>query len=278
MSGIKGLKFTILHHGYLARDKSFDLKLHRMATVSNPAPEAEWWKIPVFSVLFYHPDAGYILLDGGARKGYEFGGGLRSPEQEAVMPLYVTEGQWIEQRLAMLGISASELSMAILSNYFWYTVGALELLSDTKAAGRVYVPREDFAYGAVMTHLNKADHGYRYMYRDYKIPGLTYTYVERTTQIAEGIEVIPLEGYAPSTLGVLVHLENKTYLFPGAAMPSHENYGPPEICPSLVYDRQGFFRTAQILCRLQLEYGAELIYAHDPAQFSGIKKAPYWYE
>ena len=276
MTGVQGLKFAILPNGWIERDKAIDLRLNRMAVTSNPAPRAEWWRIPVFSVLISHPEAGYILLDGGARRGSEYGGGARQSELEEKMPLYVEDGQWLSQQLAALGIAAEDLSKAVLSNFHWHTVGALDILPGTEAAKQVYVPKADFAYGAVMTHLEKKDYGYFYMYRDFAVQGMTYTYIDTPTTLAQGVTLLPVRGYAPATLMVLLELESGAYLFTGEALPSHKN--AEGICSSLAYDSQSFFASLQYLKSLEEKYHATLIYPHDPAQYDGLLKAPHWYE
>ena len=277
MEGIKGLKFSVLQTGWIEKDKSMDFAMYNMGNNANRTPPAQWWRVPNLAFLISHPQSGYILIDGGARRGCQYQGGARQPEIEKYTPFYVEENQWIENQLALLGLTVDDLSMVVITNYFWNKVGVLELLEGKKAAEQVYVPQADFGYGIVETHIEKKDFGFNYMYRDFEIPGITYTYVDGDMRLAEGVELLVLPGNTPATLGVLLRAESGNYILPGAAVPTAENYGPPEIRPCKSYDSVSYFKTVKELRRLVDVYDAKLLYAHDPLQINEIKTAPYFY-
>jgi glyoxylase-like metal-dependent hydrolase (beta-lactamase superfamily II) len=278
MKNVKGLEISILHTGWIENDKAINFLLPKTGTKSNPTPLAEWWRVPSIAVLIKHPEAGYIIFDGGSRRGDEVGGGGRSRRDEQIAPLYIEEDQWADKQLEKCGVTVQDLSAVIISHFHWDHIGILECIQGTKAAQNVYVSKKDFGYGLVETHIKKSDVPTTYFYRNFEIPGLTYHYVEEDMEFLPGIEFIMLEGHTPGIIGLVIHAEEQTYILPSDAIYTAKNYGPPAIVPGLIYDSLGFFRSVEKLRKIEKEYHAKIIFPHDPDQLAGLKTAPYFYK
>lgn len=274
---VKGLRLFVLHMGWVEKDKAIDLAMYGMAGASNRMPEATWWRTPVLSVLIDHPQAGWILVDGGARPSCRFGCGGRAPEDEKYNPFYAEDSQGIDRQLAMCGTSADELSMIILSNLDWTRTGILPFARGTKAGQNILVPRDDYAYGVVETCLTNGDVDRLYRLEDFRETGIGYRYIENDLRVAEGVEILLLRGARAATLAVQVDAEGGPFLFTGAAMPTGENFTEPAIPPYCAYDSLAFQETAARLRQLAAKKNVQLIFGGDPKQFETIRKAPDHY-
>ena len=116
-----------------------------------------------------------------------------------------------------------------------------------------------------------------YIYKNFEVPGLTFTYVEDDITLVPGIELVLFKGHSPGVLGLVLHAESGTYIFPSDAVYTQKNYGPPVIPPGKVYDIIGFYGDVRKLNRLEKQYNAQIIYSHDFEQFRTLEKAPVFY-
>lgn len=277
MNNVKGLRFTILHTGYIWNDKSLNVALTDLATKDNPNRRAEWIKVPSIAILIDHPTEGYILYDGGSRKGDLLGGPNRPERHVYGATPFIDDDQWVECQLEKIGLTLHDLSCCIISHYHWDHVGVLEELAGTKAAKNIYVSKKDYAYGLVETHKEKKDMFCTYMYQNYELPGLDFKLVEEDCAFCEGIEFIILPGHTPGVLGLVVHAESGTYIFPDDSLYTQQNYETGGHFPGLIYDRSSFFETVRKVEHYQRKYNGTIIYPHDMQQFEQLKIAPHWY-
>ena len=272
----EGLRFAILENGTFECDKSF-LQMGNTATKDNRNPLATWVRAPVYSVLIEHPQEGYILYDGGACKGDEYGGGRRGAEQEKYMPFYTRPEDDIEARLASCNISLQDLSAVVISHAHWEHMGVLQRLQTLSRPPRIYVPKADYAYGLVETHRAKEDVFCTYLYQNFKFKNLAYTYVEREMEIAPGIEMLLFGGHAPAVIGLLLQGESGNYIFPSDAVMNRANRREMVRHSSMIYDTKRFLEDVERIDMLEKTYHAQVIYPHDMEQFQQLKKAPYFY-
>ena len=273
---MKQIVFSILHTGWVEKDKSIDVNMYGMGMEYDRTPAATWWRVPCTAVLVSHPEVGYLLYDGGVRPDCRFGQQARDTKIEAYTRFFAEPDQAIEQQLAKCGISVSDLSMVILSDLSWTHTGILPLLSGQPAGRQIVVPQADFAYGATETLLAQGDVGFHYRKCDFWVPDIGFRYIEQDTTLADGVRVLHLPGSRPASLGLLLETSCGTYVFPGRAMPCAENFTDPATPSADCYDSLAFQQSASRLRELY-GAGAKLMLTGDPQAFASWKTAPYFY-
>lgn len=274
---MKGLKFTILPHGYIENDLAWNVAMPNPATKSNRNPSSLWIKAPSYSVLIFHPDAGYILYDTGSCPGDESG---RRPESMAdIFPLYIKREEFLDCRLEKLGLSVEDISLVVLSHMHWDHSGGLHFFKDKSQVQKVLAPKKDFAFGLTETMAPyKVPEDCAYFRENYEFHNLDYELIEQDQELYEGIDMILLPGHTPAVLGLVLHLEEKTVIFPSDAVNNHLNYGIRAKSPGIIYDTLGFKDTVQKVMGIEKKYKGQVIFPHDMEQFCKLKKAPDWYE
>jgi N-acyl homoserine lactone hydrolase len=274
---MEGIKFTILHHGFIENDLAWNIAVPRPGSLSDKNPKAEWIRVPTFSVLIKHPSIGYILYDTGSCPGDELN--RRPKDVQNGFPYFANRDDFLDRRLEALNIKPEDISMIVISHMHWDHSGGLKFFSNTKAGQNILVHKKDYMYGLTETHRSSATFGGGGYFKDnFEFDGLNFNFIEEDQNLAPGIDIIALEGHTPGILGLIVHLENETYIFTSDAVYMDKNYGPPVIVPGIIYDTLGFNRSVTKLNILQRKYNAKLIFPHDPLQYLYLKKAPYFYK
>ena len=271
------ISFTILPHGHIENDLAWNVAVPFPASIDNRNPQAQWIKVPSFSVLIKHSSLGYVLYDTGSCPGDE---ASRLPEYpRKYLPYFAGREEFLDKRLESLGLQPRDISTVIVSHMHWDHSGGLGFFKNTGAGRRIYVHKKDFSYGLLVTHQSRETFaGGGYFKENFEVPGLEYNLIEEDETLAEGLEIITLEGHTPGILGLAAHLKSGVYIFPSDAVYTARNYGPPEAVPGIIYDTLGFGRSIAKLRKLQKKYNASLIFPHDPEQFKTLKCCPYFYE
>ena len=97
--------------------------------------------------------------------------------------------------------------------------------------------------------------------------------------MAEGIELITLEGDAPAILGMVVHLENNgTFIFTSDGVKSMGNYTDPPTPAGAIYDTLGFVRSVKKIKKLEKKYKARIVFGHDGQHLKQFKLSPEYYD
>lgn len=271
------LRFTILAHGFIENDLAWNIAVPRPGSVEEPNPRAEWVRVPSFSVLIEHPDIGYVLYDTGSCPGDELD---RRPEIiRKLFPFYAKREEFLDERLASLHMKPEDISVIVISHMHWDHAGGLKFFANTKAGSNIFVNKKDYVYGITETHRSPETFGGGgYLKDNFEFAGLSFNFIEEDQPLAQGLDIITLEGHTPGLLGLVVQLDSGTYIFPSDAVYMSRNYGPPMQLPGIVYDTLGFERSIKKLYLLQKKYNAKMIFPHDPEQFARLRLAPYFYE
>lgn len=274
---MSGIKFTILPHGFIENDLGWNIGMPNPGSIEEKDPRAEWIRVPSFSVLIKHPEAGWILYDTGSHP--EDNQGRRPEEVCKQFPLYAERDEFLDLQLARLDLKPEDISRVIISHMHWDHAGGLTFFSHTEAGQNILVSKADYAYGLVETHRSDAIFGGGgYLKDNFELPGLSFKFIEQDQQLYPGIELITLGGHTPGILGLIVHLDSQTYIFTSDAVYLQENYGPPMVKPGILYDSLGFERSVKKINRLERKYKARVIFAHDNKQFSTLKTVPEFYK
>ena len=85
-------------------------------------------------------------------------------------------------------------------------------------------------------------------------------------------------GHTPGLLGLVVHMENSTFILPQDAVYTSEIYGPPAKMSGLLYDSLAHFQSVQKVHDLEEKYNGKVVFAHDYEFFQTLKTAPHYYD
>jgi len=267
------MRVYILNTGYLETDKNNVVACATIGTRSNPSVTNKWIKLPVMSFLI-ETDDGYILYDTGSNP--EAMNGYWPAGLQEVYPLYQTEEERLENQLALVGVKPEDIKKVVISHMHLDHAGNLHLFKHAD----VYVPKADFMQAQTQVHLNPdpATHG-GYVKGDLDVAVKQYHLVEEDFEIAPGVEIINLPGHTPGLLGVVVHLENEgTMILPQDCVYAGEIFGPPAKLSGLLYDSLSYFKSIEKVRKLQKQYNAKVVFAHDAEFFETLKLAPDYYE
>ncbi len=272
------MKMYIQNHGHFENDVELNLSFAHIATVDNKHPSIEWeTNVPSLTVLIEHPDVGWILYDTTSHPNNLKG---HWPERlRKLCPHYLKPEDTLEAKLKEHHLSPQDIDILVLSHLHIDHAGNLFLFSNTKAGKNVYVHTTELREALFMTHVGLERNVGPYVADDFDIPGIIFNPVDENFQLAEGIEIITLEGDAPGILGMIVHLENSgVFIFPSDALKAKKNYGPPPRLPGMVYDSLGFYRSVKKITNLQKKYNAKIVFGHDGEQLKQFKLSPKFYD
>ena len=266
------MRFYILDTGYLNTDKNNVVAGSTMATRSRPDVKHTFYRLPVMCILIEHEN-GYILYDTGSNQNSMRG---HWPEslQEAY-ELHQTLEQNIQVQLALCGVKPEDINTVILSHMHFDHTGNVHLFKHAD----IYAPKADFTMAQTLVHASLDSASYAgYCKKDMEVPVRQYQLVEDDFEIIPGVKVINLPGHTPGLLGLMITLEHEgNFLFPMDAVYTNEIYGPPAKASGLLHERTQYFASIEKVRRLQKEYHAQMIPAHDWDMFQTLKKAPQFY-
>lgn len=229
-------------------------------------------QMPIQAFLI-ETDDGWILYDTGAHpdamKGYW-------PDYlQKLFPFHQTEKQRLENQLALCGVKPEDIHTVVLSHMHLDHMGGIYLFPDAD----VYVPKEDFTYALLKTHLTAAGTGHGgYIRADLERPVKQYHLVSEDFELVPGVSVLTLPGHTPGLLGVMVQLRDQTIILPQDAIYAEANFGPPAKESGVSYHQKEFFASIEKVRTLAEKYDAKVYFAHDSEQFKTLLKAPYYYE
>lgn len=270
------IKFTILKHGVIENDLSWNTVMANPGSVHRKNPPAIWEKFPCYSVLIYHKEQGWILYDCGPCPGDEKDRLPRSFRE--LYPLTAEPEDYLENRLRSVGVKPEDISQVILSHTHWDHMGGVGLFSNTEVGKHILTSEADYSYGIAHSHASLSGVDGGYIKQNYQFEGLGFEFVDEDCEIADGIQILAFSGHTPCVLGLMLTLESGVYIFPSDTVNSRLNYGPPVRSSAFLYDSLGYAAAVKKLRRLEAEYHATLIFPHDYEQFCGLKLAPYFYE
>ncbi len=190
--------------------------------------------------------------------------------------LHQSVEQNIHVQLALCGVRVEDIQTVILSHMHFDHTGNIHLFPNAD----IYVPKADFMMAQTLVHASTDSDSYAgYCKKDMEVPVRQYHLIEEDFEIIPGVKIINLPGHTPGLLGLLISLEKEgNYLFPMDAVYTNEIYGPPAKASGLLHDRTQYFESIEKVRRLQKEYHAKMIPAHDWDMFQTLRKAPTFYE
>ena len=272
---MNGISFTLFSLGWAQNDMAMNLNGPNWATVHDKEPTARWWDVAYLAVLIHHPTAGYILYDTGHYIGNTED---RLPPGLKEIGIYHVEREdLIDKQLERVGLSVNDIDSIILSHGHFDHVGGVGFFSGTKAGKNVYISQVEMETALLNALQQPGGYQDSYFRGDFEFPEIQYHFIQEG-EFAPGIELISLEGHTQGSLGLMVHCDGGTYIFPSDAVYTTKNYGPPAILPGFAADTLGFYRSIEKLYTLEKKYNAKVIFPHDAEQLRSLKTAPYFYK
>lgn len=265
------MKVYIIYTGYALSNSNYTVMGDTMATVAEPHAPNRLMHTPSYACLIEHPKEGWIMYDTGTTDNLSMLDGYKTicSQAKIVKPL----GSSIPEQLSALGLKPEDIGYVITSHMHFDHIGNDRYFAKT---ADFYVSKEDaeFSYRNVLKSPDPEAYGW-YIKEDVLLERKSVTYIEEDEELFDGIEVVTLPGHTPCVLGLVVHLESRTIIFPSDAVSEHRNYEGS--LPGGCYDSLGYMKSLKKIKKLQRKYGAEVFFSHDVEQFGRMKKLPNYY-
>lgn len=225
----------------------------------------DWLEFPCSMFLLDTPQ-GKILYDGGIHPG-----GIRA---KSLSYRYQTRHQTLKSQLALCGTKVEDINMVILSHMHYDHVGNLFLFPHAE----VVVSRKEYNYAWKMVTEPEDEGGNAYCRQDFDVPVKKWTFLDEDTELLPGIEAVMLPGHTPGMMGLVVHLENRTFILPQDCLYTARHMEEPAVRPGMVYSEEQFGSSVDKVRMLQEKYDADIIYGHSMRQRERLRMAPEFYD
>jgi N-acyl homoserine lactone hydrolase len=217
---------------------------------------------PIPAYLIQTDDGTNVLVDSGFPRDMIGNGGSFAMEEE----------DFIVNRLAAIGVRPDAINYVVCTH-----------LDPDHAGGHDNFPEAEFViqreqYEAALSGQHDR---FERMRAHWDVPGLRYRTVEGDTELLPGIELIASGGHAPGHQSVLVRLPQSGPVILaidaisrqlGEYTPENRPIGPFDA------DEAGTRASTRKLVDLAAREGAALmVYGHDPAQWTTLKRSPQYY-
>ncbi|GAB2046019.1 N-acyl homoserine lactonase family protein [Agathobaculum sp. TL06] len=266
---MKQMRAYILDLGSMQSDSNLAYWGSTLATRAQPNMPHHMNTTPSYAVLIDHPQAGWILYDTGMGDPNEWPRHILETVLAEQAPTMTMEYQ-----LHLLGLKPADINYVIISHMHMDHIGNDRLFGDT---AEFFVAKDELAFASqmVMSSKNLVDHGF-FIREDVLWPRKRLHYLDRDEELFPGIEVILLPGHTPGLVGLVVHLDSGTLIFPSDAIADRKNYeGFP---PANLHDSLRYRQSIRKVKDLQKKYRAQVFFSHDPVMIQQeMKKAPDYY-
>lgn len=202
-----------------------------------------------------------ILFDTGFPPAYATDDGIAARDGLPAFGRLVdfSARQTAEGALALLGLSAQDIDLVILSHGHIDHVGSLPLFTHAPI---------------VMTRTERADPRPSYFGKSRPMdwPDARYHLIDAETPVCEGLTLIPTPGHTPGHLSALVTLPDGRFAL--LAVDAINRISEPDEGFVDAVDPKGAMDSFHRLTEIARRTGAEMIYGHEPGQWPRLPKAP----
>ena len=233
--------------------------------------DGRWAVCPFPGFLFELSDGSLILVDNGPNRRnidepmYEYGD---SEFAQHLKPLLKHEDD-PRNRLAELDLTEADIDTLILTHTHFDHAGNTADFAGT----RILIHKDAHAFGR-----ERWDQGIPGGIPELAADGtpLQYELFEGDLEVAEGLTLLETPGHAPGHMSVLVELpESGTFLLAIDAIYSSFNQQKDNYL--VAFDSDQARKSGHRCVRIAQEKNAQLIYGHDPIQWTSLLKAPAAY-
>jgi glyoxylase-like metal-dependent hydrolase (beta-lactamase superfamily II) len=179
----------------------------------------------------------------------------------------VEEDQYLDSRLAQLGVSPSQLDYVVMSHLHFDHAGNLRTFAGAGPALVVNDKEKDWAFG-YQGAFNGA-----HLKADYD--GLDFQTVSGDTEFLPGVTLIEAPGHTPGTMAMKVDLpDTGTMIFTSDAVYMGDSYGPPATLAAIVNDLAAWYASVEKLRGIAEQSDATVVFGHDADQLWSMRRAP----
>ena len=266
------MKAYILHLGNARVESNYFIAHNTAGTSDNPNAPHQPINVPFSAVLIDHPDAGWVLYDTGTQANWEEEWTVAQRRFAMVMK---PENTYMEYQLGLVGLKPEDVKHVIMSHLHQDHTGNMRFFTEAD----FYIAKEEMSW-AVLNLLAMNEEQYQenpfWVRENVFLKLKSLTYIDRDTELFPGIELVTLPGHSPCVLGLFLHLKSQPLIFTSDAIHVLQNYNGQ--VQGTMYDSLSFVESVRKVKDLEKKHNAKVIFGHDIEQFSGLKKAPEYYE
>ncbi len=182
----------------------------------------------------------------------------------------VTEEQYLDQRLAQLGLGPENLDYVVFSHLHFDHAGNAKMFQGTGPRLVVNDKEQEFALG--FEGLFTGAH----LKTDYE--GLEFETVSGDTEFLPGVTLIEAPGHTPGTMALRVDLADEgTMIFTSDAIYMGDSYGPPPVPAAIVNDLSQWYASVEKLRGIAEQTQANVVFGHDAEQLWSLRRSPDGY-
>lgn len=225
----------------------------------------EWYPCTTHAVVVETPD-GRMLWDTSCPRDWET---RWAPTglQEFFPYDQVTEEQYLDARLAQLGIGAADLDYVVLSHLHVDHAGNVRAFAGAGPRLIVNDKEKEWAFG-----YEGAFNG-AHLKADYE--GLEFETVSGDAEFLPGVSFIEAPGHTPGTMAMRVDLaETGTMIFTSDALYMGDSYGPPATPAAIVNDLSAWYASVEKIRHIAEQANATVVFGHDAEQLRSLRRAP----
>ncbi|KAH8595054.1 metallo-beta-lactamase superfamily protein [Bisporella sp. PMI_857] len=261
-----GTKMHLLNLGILQCDEGWLLRGANASVASNLQPESKRRNLIALSALIEHPQVGLILFETGCAEDIDVKWG---PPLVDVFPrIEYTDKHKLPAAIAATGNDIKDVKAVIMGHLHLDHAGGLEHFVGTGVP--IYVHEEEFKHAcwAIGTGMDLGVYLAGYM----DLENLNWkTFNEATLDLFQGITIHHCPGHTPGLCAMQVNLEKDgTFIFTTDQFHITENYEAGEPQGWLARDHNAWFRSYQLIQRLQRVFNARLVFGHDKEVFESL--------
>ncbi|QKX60004.1 uncharacterized protein TRUGW13939_07146 [Talaromyces rugulosus] len=254
-----GTKMHILDLGTLEADESWILRGSNSSSLSNKNPVNKRRELMILSALIELPGVGLILYETGCAEDLDVKWG--APLTDIFPRIMYSEEKKLPAAIKSTGHDIKDVKAVIIGHLHLDHAGGLEHFVDTDVP--IYVHEEEFKHAcwAVATGADLGVYLGHYMLLD-RLKWNTFT--EEHLDLFQGITLHHSPGHTPGLCIMQVNLEKDgTFIWTTDQFHVAENYELGHPHGGLARDHTAWFRSLNMIRRLQRLFNARLVFGHD---------------
>lgn len=254
-----GTKMYILNLGMLEADESWILRGANTSLLSDPNPVNKRRQLVLLSALIEYPDVGLILYETGCAEDIEVK--WPAPVTDVFPRVEYSDAHKLPAAIKATGHDIKDVKAVIIGHLHLDHAGGLEHFMGTDVP--IWVHEEEFKH-ACWAIGTKADLGV-YLGHYMSLEKLNWqTFTESSLDLYQGIILHHSPGHTPGLCIMQVNLEKDgTFIWTTDQFHVVENYELGHPHGGLARDHTAWYRSLNMIRRLQRLFNARLIFGHD---------------
>lgn len=260
------MKLYWLNLGEMQLDQNYMVEGTTRGTVDQHHAVSKWCKAPIECAYIDHPK-GKVIIDAGVNQTAL----AASPRN----PYFAAKDQSIEPQLELCGVTPEEIDYVIVTHMHIDHIGELDKFKNAK----VIVQRKELEQALITTHQNRdvSSRG-AYVREDVDVEA-DFVLVDGDYLLFDDLSLLHLPGHTDGLQGVMLKMQDQTWIFASDAIFTSRSFGPPATAPAKApWDSKAWRASVEKVRKLADSTDAKVIFGHDEEQFATLKKAPYYYE